>query len=211
MLIRSPHRRFPLEHLEPGEAVLVNEKTLNDAFETGSEYAAVSVQRGLAMLITPTCDLQQPDGVWAVWPLRPIGGAGIDIGNLDAGKYANLTRVPDHDYFEEVFIDLTDIRPVRPEQFLLKNRVASITREAEDEILQKYHRALGRTWGYAQGETIDPLGKYQTGAFRCAQCNLYDVSVTTIQLKAGMQAPECENCKRIGKSAQWYPLTKHRK
>jgi hypothetical protein len=217
VIVRSAHHRLPFDqdHLVPGQAELVDELALNDAFERGSEYSVTSVMRGLAMLITPTCDLQPAEdvgGVWTVWPLHPIADSGLDEGNLNAGKYTNLYRIPEHDYFDSSFIDVTDIRPLRPRHFPMKNRVASITREAEDSILQKFHRSFGRTWGYAEGETIEPLGKYETGKFKCAGCNLYDIaSSEIITLKPGDTAPACDHCKKIGRRAQWYPLTKHRK
>lgn len=211
MCFGSLHYKLPFDHLEAGGALLVDERAVNDAFERGAEYAAVSVIRAHAMLLTPTCDLEQEDGVLLVWPLRPIEGSGFNEANLDAGKYANLYRLPDNVYFEGVFIDLTDIRPVRPQQFPLKNRVASLSREAQNEILDKFHLSMGRIWGYAEGEIIEALAKYETGTFRCAQCNRYDVEVPQKALKPGTQAPECENCKKIGKAPQWYPLTKHRK
>jgi hypothetical protein len=188
----------------------VGERVLSDAFDHGSEYAVVSAQRGYAMLVTPTCDLPNND-IWAVWPLRPVEGCGLDLGNLNGGKFSNLHRLPDHKYFDSAFVDLTDLRPVRPEQFPIKNRVASITREAQDEVFQRFHRAMGRMWGYAEGETIEALGKYETGQFRCAPCNLYDVEVPKVTLKPGMTAPECPNCKKIGRRPQWYPLAKHKK
>ena len=189
VLVRKPHHRFPIAHLEPGEAVLVDELALNDAFDRGSEYAVVSVLRGLAMLVTPTCDLNQDAGVWMVWPIRPIEGSGVDEGNLNAGKFSNLYRLPDHKYFDSAFVDLTDVRAVRPQQFPLKARIASTSREAQDELLQKFHRAMGRIWGYAAGEKIDPLAKYETGNFRCAQCNRYDIKVSEAPLKPGSDAP----------------------
>ncbi len=210
VLVRSTHYKFPLEHLKAGEVLLVDELGLDDPFERGSEYAVVTVVRGKAMLITPTCYLDQEDGVWAVWPWRPLEGSGLDVGNLNAGKFANLYRLPDHKYFDSVFIDVTDIRPVRPKQFPLRSRIASITREAENDVLERFHRAMGRVWGYEEGETVQPLGKYETGIFRCAQCNLYDVTVPQRSLQPGSPAPECDNCKKIGRSAQWYPLAKHR-
>src|SRR5205823_14496840 len=120
VVVRSAHQQFRIDHLKPGDAVLVDELALNDAFERGSEYCVVSVQRSSAMLVTPTCDLDQEDGVWMVWPLRPIEGSGLDVGNLNAGKFANLYRLPDHKYFDSVFLDISDIRPVRPQQFPLK-------------------------------------------------------------------------------------------
>ena len=213
VLIRQSHHRLPLEggHLKPGEVTLVDERVLSDVFETGSEYAAVSVQRGLAMLITPTCDLEQDDGVWATWPLRPIDGSGLDVGNLDAGKFTNLYRLPDHRHFEGMFVDMTDIRPVRPQQFPLRDRVASTTRLGLDEILRKFHGALGRIWGYGEGEIIEQRSKHETGKFRCAACNLYDIPVSEQVLKPGDSAPTCENCKKIKRHPQWYPLSEHRK
>ena len=210
VLIRSAHHKLPIDHLQPGNVVLVDEIGVTDAFDRGTEYAAVSVQRGYAMLMTPTCDLPN-NSVWSVWPLRPLQDSGLQEGNLNAGKYANLYRLPDHEYFDSAFLDVSDVRPISPEQFTLKNRVASITREGQDAVLQKFHRALGRMWGYAEGETIEALGKYETGRFRCAHCNLYDVDVPLVELKPGMKAPPCPNCKKIGRSGQWYPITKHRK
>jgi hypothetical protein len=216
VIVRSAHHRLPFDedHLLPGHAELVDERVLNDAFERGSEYSVTSVIRGLAMLVTPTCDLQPAEdvgGTWTVWPIRPIEGSGIDEGNLNAGRYANLYRLPEHDYFDSSFIDMTDLRPIRSRHFPVKNRVASTTREAQDDILERFHHSLGRTWGYAEGEIVEPLGKHETGKFRCARCNLFDVSVSDKLLTPGFPAPECENCKKIGKSAQWYPLTKHSK
>jgi hypothetical protein len=213
VLVRSSSSRGPIDFLQPGEVMLVSEGVLNDAFEnkSSSEYAVMSVQRAHALLITPTCDLEDEKGLWAVWPIRPLEGAGLDQGNLQAGKYANLYRLPDHKYFDPGFLDLTDIRPVRREQFPLKNRIGSITREAQDELFEKFHQAMGRTWGYREGERIEPLGKYETGKFRCARCNIYDVKVSERLLAPGSSAPRCENCEKIGKAEQWYPLTKHRK
>jgi len=214
VLVRSSHFRLPLDHLKPGEAALVDERALSDAYEIENEYTVVSVQRGYAMLATPTCDLDddQEDAIWTAWPISPVEGSGLDIGNLKAGKYANFYLLPEHEHLGgATFISVTDLRPVRPQQFQLKNRVASITREAQDEIARKFTRAQGRSWGYREGETIQPLGRYETGEFRCAQCNVYDVAVSHVTLKAGDTAPECPNCQKIGKAAQWYPLTKHRK
>lgn len=210
VLVRSAHHRLPLDHLEPGDAVLVDEQGLTDRFERGTEYAAVSVHRAHAMLVTPTCDLQANE-VWAVWPLRPIADSGLDEGNLSAGKFTNLFRLPDHEHFDGAFIDLTDIRSVSPQHFMLKNRIASLTRDGQDEIFQRFHRSMGRIWGYRDDEVVDALGKYETGKFRCGQCNLYDIEVPVVDLKPGMKAPECPNCKKIKRRPQWYPLTQHRK
>jgi hypothetical protein len=215
LLARNHHGGYPIGQIGPGDAKLIDERVLNDAFDSGVEDAVVSVQRARAMLVTPTCDLEKIrvfGGMWMVWPLKPIEGSGLNVGNLAAGKYANLFDLPNHKYFAGAFLELTDIRAVRPVQFQLRDRIASVTRLAQDELFQKFHRSMGRMWGYAEGEIIDPLGKHETGQFRCAGCNLFDVSLREpITMKAGDKAPACDNCKKIGRAAQWYPLTKHKK
>ena len=134
----------------------------------------------------------------------------LDKGLLKSGRYANLFLLPEHEHFDTGFVDFTDIRPVRPEQFLLKNRIGSITREAQNELFGRFHKAMGRTWGYCEGEKIESLSKHEIPKFRCAQCNLYDISVSERPLTPGELAPRCANCEKIGKAEQWYPLVKHR-
>ena len=213
--MRSSHRDFFLDHLDPGPVNLVDELVPADAFDHGFEYAAVAVIRSMAMLVTPTCDLDgiaDVGGTWIVWPIRPFKDSGLDRGNLLAGKYQNLYALPEHRHFDESFVDVTDMRPVRPQHFPARSRIASTTRIAQGEMLEKSSAAFGRVWGYAHGEKIEPPSKRETGRFRCARCNLYDIVLPEpITLKPGDEAPECENCKKIGKAAQWYPLTQHRK
>lgn len=215
VLIRSARQQFSFENLELGEATLVDERVLRDAFDREFEYAAVAVQRAKAMIITPTCDLkkiEETGGLWLAWPLKPIDGSGLDEGNLKAGKFNNLYGLPNHKYFDRLFVELTDVRSVRPEQCSLSKRIASTTRLAQDDMLQKFHRSMGRVWGYAEGEIIEAFSKYETGKFRCAGCNLYDIDLPTpITLKPGDHAPACENCKKIGRHAQWYPLSRHKR
>jgi hypothetical protein len=210
VVVRSTHHRRPIEHLEAGEVELVHELALPDAFDLGTEYIVVSAIKGAAMIITATCDLDDLD-IWMVTPLRPVEGSGLDVGNLDAGKYANLYSLPGHEHFNPSFLDLSDLRPARPQQAPLKNRIASISREAQFDIVERMYSSIGRPWGYRAGEKVEPAGKYGTGKFRCARCNLYDVPVSEKTLPEGGEFPECEQCKKIKKPAQWYPLTKHRK
>jgi hypothetical protein len=210
VVARSSHHRRPIEHLEAGVVELVHELALPDAFDLGTEYVVVSSTQGIAMIITATCDLDDLD-LWIVTPLRPVEGSDLDLGNLEAGKYSNLYTLPGNGYFSRSFIDLSDLRPVRSQQAPLKNRIASLTREAQSEIIEKMYFSIGRPWGYRADERVEPLGKYETGKFRCARCNLYDVTVPEKTLPVGAEFPECDNCKKIRKAAQWYPLTEHRK
>jgi len=210
VIARHPHQKLSLDHLEAGEVALFRESVLSDAFNEDHEYAVVSVQRGIAMILTATCDLDGKD-VWFVLPLYPVEGAGLDEGNLNAGKYANLYRLPDHKYLDSSLVDFTDIRPVRSQHVSIKDRIASTTREAISDVAECFLKSYGRPWGYAPDEVIDPIGKYETGKFRCARCNLYDIPVSEKLLPVGASAPICDSCKKVGKRAQWYPLTKHRK
>ena len=47
-----PHSFLSFDNLELGEATLVDERVLGDAFDREFEYAAVSVQRAKAMLVS---------------------------------------------------------------------------------------------------------------------------------------------------------------
>ena len=210
VVVRSSHHRLRLEHLEPGAVELVRDTALSDSFENGYEYVVVAATESWAMIMTATCDLEGQD-VWAVWPFYPVEGSDLDEGKLNSGRYANLDRVPNNKYFPPAYLDLTDFRPIRREQAPLRDRIASITREAQHEVMEKFFSSVGRPWGYAANETVEPIGQYETGKYRCARCNLYDVIVPEIPLHEGSPFPECDNCKKIRKSAQWYPVTKHRK
>lgn len=211
ILIRSRHYRQQIDHLEAGEIEIVRERAVADAFDAGSEYIAVAAERIWAMLMTPTCDLEDLQ-VWSVWPLYGVNGADGQVRRaLAAPSHPTLLRLPDNDRFPSSYIDVTDFRSIGREHFPLKNRVASVTREAQGELTERFLKASGRPWGYGPGEKVEALAKYETGKFRCARCNLYEVVVPEITLTRNDLFPVCENCKKINKTAQWYPLTKHKK
>jgi len=210
ILIRGDNRQR-LDHLAAGPVELVREQAVGDAFDGTAEYVAIAAERTRAMLMTPTCDLDDLI-VWAVWPLYPVEGAGADLERaLATPSHPTLFRLPDNDYFPASYIDVTDFRSIGKEHFQLKDRIASVTREAQHELTERFLKASGRPWGYGPGETVPPLLRYETGQYRCGRCNLYNVTVSEISLKPGEQFPDCDNCKKIHKSAQWYPVTKHKK
>lgn len=129
--------------------------------------------------------------------------------SLSQPNHPTLFALPEHKNFPRSYIDVTDFRSVRREQFPLGSRVASVTQEAHHELLERFLKAQGRPWGYGPGEAVERLGRNEIAKYRCARCNLYDVDVPVIS--ASEVFPLCENCKKIGKAAQWYPLTKHKK
>lgn len=210
ILIRDSHKQR-IDQLAAGPVELTREQAIGDAFDGEPEYVAVAAARIPAMLMTPTCDL---DGlaVWAVWPVYEVEGAGEDVERaLAAPSHPTLLRLPDSDLFPASYIDVTDFRSIAKEHFQLKDRIASVTREAQHDLTERFLKASGRPWGYGPGETVQPLARYETGRYRCARCNVYNVTVSEVSLKPGEQFPECDNCKKIHKSAQWYPVTKHKK
>ncbi len=210
ILIRHSQDR-QLDHLTAGPVELVREKAVANAFESAHEYVAVAAVRIWAMLMTPTCDLDDL-AVWAVWPLYGLEGAGADVERaLATPSHPTLLRLPDNDRFPASYIDVTDFRSIGKEQFQLKNRIASVTREAQHELTERFLKASGRPWGYGPGEIVQPLARHETGRYRCARCNLYDLTVSEVFIKQGELFPVCDNCRKINKAAQWYPLTKHKK
>ncbi len=210
ILIRSSdHKRS--DRLAAGPVELTREQAVGDAFDGTSEYVAVAAEKIWAMLMTPTCDLEYL-AVWSVWPVYDVERAGPEIERaLDAPYHPSLIRLPDHNYLPPSYIDVTDCRSIAREHFPLKNRVASITREAQHELTERFLKASGRPWGYGPNETVQPRSRRETGKYRCARCNVYDVVVSEVSLNPGDQFPTCDNCKKINKTAQWYPLTKHKK
>ncbi|MGA9389769.1 MAG: hypothetical protein WBV69_04910 [Candidatus Sulfotelmatobacter sp.] len=211
VLIRSEHERQQLEHLNAGRVDLVREKAVADAFDGTHEYIAVAAERVWAMLMTPTCDLDGLE-VWAVWPMYTVEGAIPNVVRaLSAPDHPTLVPLPDNDRFPLSYIDLTDFRSIGKRHFPLKNRIASVTKEAQYTLTERFVKATGRPWGYGPGEVVERTGKHETGKYRCARCNFYDVAVPEIPLKPGELFPVCDNCKKIGKTAQWYPTTRHKK
>ncbi len=210
LILRAAHYQRPLPHLQPGPIEITREAALNDAFESVDEYIAVGVRRVHAVIMSATCDLENIS-TWAVWPLNRIEGADVDEVALSQGKYVNLFRLPDHRNFPPAFIDFSSISVVARGATGLGDRVAVISREGQDELMDRFAESIGRHWGNASGTDVPPLGRYQTGKYRCARCNLYDIPPNEQTLGPGATFPLCENCSKINKAAQWYPLTKHRK
>lgn len=199
VILRTPGTRTHLQDLAPGGVEAVREAVLADAFDQ-PEYVAVSALRSPAMIMTQTCDLDKKDE-YIICQLEPVEGSKIDTGNLRAGKYATLFNIPENDYLAEMYIDVTDLRPVRREAILLKNRILALSAEQQLELSRKLSRALGREWGYAPGDLAPQEGKY-----RCLWCAKFDVQITEITVAKDEALPECETCKQSRKRAQWYPL-----
>jgi len=165
ILIRSSENRQRTDRLAPGIFELVREQAVGDAFDGSHEYVAVAAERIWAMLMTPTCDLDDL-AVWAVWPLYGVEGAGEDVERaLATPSHPTLLRLPNNDHFPASYIDVTDFRSIGKEHFQLKDRIASVTREAQHELTERFLKASGRPWGHGPGETVEPLARRETANF----------------------------------------------
>ena len=191
---------------KPGLLQASAEQLVN-AFDDAPEYIAVSAERGLAAILTQTCDLEQEQ--WLVCPLISIEGTNIDEGNLFAGKYANLFGMPRHPsgYFETGCLFLPQCFPIRRESVQQKDRVASLSLSAQHALGDKLSETLTRVWGFSPGELVN-----QTGKYRCVRCfHFYDVKNEIVEFQAGQKFGDCPDCLKIKKKAQWRPLRKHQK
>lgn len=183
-----------------------SDERLITPFDDSPEYIAISAERGLAAIITQTCDLVDQEQ-WLVCPLMAIEGSGIDPGNLFADKYANLFGLRGHAHFDAGYLDLARCLPIRRNVLELKDRVASLTQAKQHALNDKLSETLTRVWGFSPGELVPKTGKY-----RCVRCfNFYDVKGEAVEFEAGKPFTECADCQKIKKRAQWRLLRKHQK
>lgn len=183
----------------PGPLEAFDERLIN-AFDATPEYIAVSAERGLAALLTQTCDLGDHEQ-WLICPLLMLEGSGISEGNLFAGKYTNLFGMRKHPaHFDGGYLDLTRCFPIRRDTVELKDRIASLTLSAQHALNDKLSETLTRVWGFSVGEPVPATGKY-----RCVRCFSF------LDFKSGDTFIDCADCQKIGKHAQWRLLRKHKK
>ncbi len=205
VLLRETDGRPWVPHAGALEAT--SEELLN-AFDGTPEYIAALAERGLAAILTQTCDLVDQEQ-WLVCPLLAIKGTSIDEGNLIAGKYVNLFRMPRHplDYFDVGLLDLAKCFAIHRDSVQKKDRIASLSGGAQHSLTEKISDMLTRPWGYAPGDFVLVTGKY-----RCIRCfQFYGLANTILDFQAGDQFPHCNDCQKIKKNAQWRLLRKHRK
>lgn len=190
----------------PGSLIASDERLVT-AFDGSAEYIAVPAERGLAAIVTQTCDLVDQEQ-WMVSPLLSLDGADIDEGNLFAGKFANLFGMPKHPlHFDAGFLDLGRCLPIRRSTVELKDRIASLSMGAQHALNDKLSETLTRVWGYSPGEVVPTSGKY-----RCVRCfQFFDVSNQIVEFQEGEKFTECPDCLKIKKRAQWRILRKHKK
>jgi hypothetical protein len=180
-----------------------------DAFgDNSSEYIVAKAVRGPALLVTQTCNLVQ-EVEWLVAPIYPVVGSAVKLKELFDDKYENLFGLPAHpqDIFPNAFAVLSDLKPIHKDSVELDDRAASLLSFNQLRLADKITRALAREWGYAAGEKV-----LTTGQYRCLRCNrCFNIENPVRDFTQGDSFPDCDNCKKIRKTAQWYLLHQHRK
>jgi hypothetical protein len=209
VVLRSPGNRRPLATI-PLQLQTVSELALGDAFEQNQEFIAVKAERVVAAIVTHTCNLEGLDA-WLMAPVKPFEGEQAKRVHLWRREYpANFpVRASGATGIPESYIDLADIRAVAKRSLKAGTRLSSMLISTQREFSDHVALFFGRAWG-------DPAGTpaLRDGPYRCfADVLFYDLPIepTTIIMKAGDPLPDCPNCIKRHKSAQWYPLTKYKK
>lgn len=176
-----------------------------DAFTEDSELVVLRAERGLGMVLTPTCDLGKTSK-WQVCILRPLD---VDDSLRDRTMrfdIANRFPVLAHpgDYFDEGYIDLFEMQTVDRAAVKLKNRIARLAPEYQAELANHFSGLFGRLWGYGSADDRAP----EEGYYRCIRCCHYhelkpDPQPPVQFVKKGDQFPPCANCQRIRKTPQY--------
>jgi hypothetical protein len=179
-----------------------------DSFVPGKpEHIFVSAEKGAAMIVTQTCDLDRgPD--WLICPIKELAGSGVQRGNLFDNRYETILGLPAiaEKSMPDCLVDLRHLLPARQEALNLADRIASLGLGALELLGSKLARMLSRRWGYEPGEIVPKAGRY-----RCNTCNNYDIPQSTVMLLSeGSNFPDCSSCLGIHKRAAWYSLRKHR-
>jgi hypothetical protein len=208
-ILRSPGTRQPLATV-PQDPLAVPEFALGNAFEQNQEFIAVKAERAVAAIVTHTCNLEGFDA-WLMAPIHPFEGNDQKRVHLWKLEYPSSFPVPASGAtgIPESYIDLAEIRSVDKRSLKagirLSGMLAATQREFGDHVAQFF----GRAWGDAAGTPAPRDGKY-----RCSRDNLYidlPQEPLTVDVRTGEPLPECPNCRKAHKSAQWYPLTKYKK
>lgn len=213
VVVRHTHTGARLDVLDRTTPVsLHHEQAVPGAFDQ-REHVLVSAERGPAMIITQTCDLDDHEN-WQLCPLRLLEGSEVKEGMLfsdsDPPKgYRNLFGLPAHPdgYFEKSYVDLADVRSIHRDSVVINQRIASLSALSQVALGEKLAETFGREWGYRDGDEVP-----QDGTYRCHLCNWFiNVDNPPHELKKGDRFPECPACKKRHKSPQWYKLQPNRR
>ena len=206
VVLRTVGTRTPWEP-QTGVVEALSELAVTSFADGRPEHIVASARRGMAVLVTQTCNLDDSD-YWLVSPAYVVEGTAIKRKELFDGKYPNLFGLFNHPdgYFPESYIDLSDIRPIHKASVELADRIACLSQSAQYSLADRIASALTREWGFREGEVV-----HETGRYRCRQCNRYDIEITDQDFKAGEKFTACSGCRKIHKTEQWYLLMKHKR
>jgi hypothetical protein len=210
LLLRDIHKARPLESIGPGRTVVHHQNALSDAFKQ-TEYGVLAIEMGAAMVVTPTCDLDDLES-WQVCPVFEFGNDDPRkqrVFRFDFQDRFPLPRHPKGD-FEDAFVDLADSRSVPKAMIVSGYRTAALATVYQSKLAEHIAKLFGRFWGFSEDETAP-----QDGLYRCMRdLMFFDLKAgdqQPVSMKKGQQFPPCPNCERIRKKAQYVLLTKHKR
>jgi hypothetical protein len=196
-----------------GPIFVDREQSIPDAFGQGEpEFGICSFQRSAVMLLTPTCDIDSLD-LLLVCPVKQFETQDHYWKQTFSLRSSSAFPVVEYgDEYSDSYADFTNIT-VTSKELLLKAEVKlSISEEMQSELSARICDFLGRLWGFRKDEIAPKAGYYR--CLRCAQhypLQLGEPSPPVIELKKGDAFPECANCKKVHKSAQFRFMSEHKK
>lgn len=213
VIVRDAKTGARLDSLERVEVRLHHEQGISAFADGEPEHVVVSAQRGMAMIVSQTCDLVDNEN-WLVCPCYSIESSDVKPETLFSehplkSHYRTLFGLPAHPshYFEPRYADLSDIRTVHNSSLRLSERIAALNPLKQGNLNEKIALMFSRQWGYGDGEDVPYDGKY-----RCNLCNKFvGISNPELELKKGEKFPKCSNCAKIHKRPQWYLLHPHKR
>jgi hypothetical protein len=213
VIIRNLQTGERIELFNQQDVRLHHEQGVNAFTDGEREHVVVSAQRGMAMVVTQTCDLVDNEN-WLVCPCYSVEGSDVNEGMLFSEHplkqhYRTIFGLPAHpnDYFGSRYVDLADIRSIHSSSLGLSKRIASLNSLPQQALNEKIALMFSRQWGHSEGEEVPRDGKY-----RCNLCNRFDgIQNQDRMLRRGDKFPKCDNCARIRKRAQWYILQPHKR
>lgn len=201
--------RDKLDSLAPGEVSLFREPALSNRFD-GPEHVVASAERGAIAILTPTCDLDE--SLWVVCPVLEFEEE--DPVKDDVMRFKKKYRFPlaahPNGYYGDSFIDFGDIRSIPAPIVKKGTRIAVLSVTYQAELASQAGKLFGRFWGFAAGEEVP-----ENGLYRCYRdCLFYELKAgeqQPLSLKKGDRFPDCPNCIKINKAAQFVLLRRHKK
>jgi hypothetical protein len=172
-----------------------------------STVVEIDQTAGLAMCVTPTCDIASSEYLSFV-PLQALEGIPDEEISLSAlfsrkAGYEELFGIydPTDGMSGDCFAQFALVFPVPRNVLgdLRAKKLQSLGLEAHDLLTEKLARYFGKSWGYSPTEAVEVAGLY--GCIHCR--TFHGLPLNEVQLNAGDLPPNCEVCRRHKRVPSW--------